>query len=61
MEQPRVAGTRVWIRHHGAMAATVAEAHAYLVRKGHIDPIVALATDDSTQIVGEPHLPAEIG
>jgi len=43
------------------MAATVAEAHAYLVRKGHIDPIVALATYDGTQIVGEPHLPAEIG
>ncbi len=43
------------------MAPRVADAHAYLVRKGHIDPVVAVSTREGRVDAGDTRLPAEIG
>lgn len=40
---------------------SVEPAHTLLLRKGHIDPIVALSTPVGRQVAGPDHLPAEIG
>lgn len=43
------------------MPATVEEAHSFLLRKGHVDPIVALGLPEGDRIAGDGALPAEIG